>query len=429
MLGAASSTRGIDWVPCQMSRIAALVLVLCFTMNLLARGVSETYVVFLLPLREHFDWTRSEVTSVYSLYMLVHGLASPLAGLLFDRLGPRATYCTGLTALGGGYLLAAHVDSLWGFYACVGFLGGVGVATLSMVPASGLVSRWFQHRLGTAMGIVYAGLGCGVIMLVPVTQMLIERAGWRAGYLVLGGGLLALLPVLALLPWRQMAAGRPVFQSSSGLAGSGSVIGRHEWTLREAVRTRAFWSLFAVFFFTSTSIYTVSIQAVAYLVDVGFAALGAAAAFGVSGFLAVAGMIGAGWLSDIIGRRLTMLITYSLTVAGIAALLALGHVANPVPALLVAFVVCFGVAQGTRGPVVSAVAAQLFPGRGLGTIYGAITMGIGVGAAVGSWMSGFLYDLTGAYDAGFALSIAAALSGLAIFSAIPRSGEAREPGA
>ena len=87
---------------------------------------------------------------------------------------------------------------------------------MGMVPASALVSRWFRARLGTAMGITYAGLGMGVIAVVPLTQWLIERDGWRSTYATLGGFLLILLPILLVLPWKHFAAGNPEFGAERG---------------------------------------------------------------------------------------------------------------------------------------------------------------------------------------------------------------------
>ena len=86
---------------------------------------------------------------------------------------------------------------------------------------------------------------------------------------------------------------------------------------------------------------------------------------------------------------------------------------------LVVFVVFFGVSMGARGPIVSTIAATLFAGRGLGTIYGTITTGQGLGAAVGSWLAGYLHDLTGGYDTGFALSAGFAVAAITLFWTVP----------
>ena len=266
------------------SHTALTVLAVCFVMNLMARGFGETYVVFLLPLGEEFGWSRSQLTSVYSVYMLVMGLAAPAAGPLIDRVGPRASYVLGLLSLGGGFLAASRMAALWQFYLCVGLLGGIGVAAMGMVPAQALVSRWFRARLSTAMGVAYAGLGSGMIAVVPITQLMIEASGWRAAYQWLGLVLLATAVVVAALPWQRWAPGHPAFRIASTGTGAGDARG---WQVGAALRDRAFWGLFAVFFFTSTAIYSCAIQIVVYLVSIGFDAVTAATAFGATGAVEV----------------------------------------------------------------------------------------------------------------------------------------------
>ncbi len=394
-----------------LKNTAFTVLAVCFLMNLLARGVGETWVVFLLPVGAEFGWSRTELAGVYSVFMIVHGLSAPLVGLAFDVFGPRASYALGLAFLGAGYSIAGHVDALWQIYVCVGVFGGIGVAALGMVTASGLISRWFRARIGTAMGLAYAGLGSGVILLVPLTQWTIEQIGWRGTYTWLGGALLVALPLLLVLPWRSYAAGHPQYASMRAAGAPGG------WTLARAARDRGFWGLVAVFFFTGAAIYATTIQVIAYLVEIGFTPFKAATAFGFAGALSVAGMTAAGWMTDRLGRRRTAAITFSFTIAGIGFLLLLAL--KPGAPLLVLFVLCFGISAGSRGPVVSTLAAELFPGGGLGAIYGVITMGMGVGAGAGSWLSGMLYDLSGGYVACFAFAAAAAALGLAQFWLVP----------
>ena len=399
--------------------MALLVLGLCFVMNMLARGLAETYAVFLLPLSQAFEWDRGQLTSVYAVYMLVAGLAGPAAGMLIDRLSPGVIYAFGVVCLGAGQLLASQLTELWQFYICIGLLGGVGVATMGMVTASTLLSRWFRDRLGTAMGFGYAAPATGVLLIAPFAQVLIDTVGWRMTYFMLGGGLLCLLPLLLLVPWRRIAAGNPDHAS----ARAADVAAQGAWTLGKALRDPSFWGLFNVFLFTSMAIFTIVPQAVAYFVACGFDPLTAAGAFGVTGFLSVFGMIGTGMLTDRFGRRRTATLSYLCTLAGIVALMMLGRV--PSPWLLFAFVLFFGIGQGARGPVVAALAARLYPGGGLGGIYGAITLGLGFGGSAGSWASGLLYDATGGYQAGFVLAATAVLAGAAQFWIFPALDDGR----
>ena len=111
--------------------------------------------------------------------MLAYGLSAPFAGQLIDRLGARVTYGFGLTVLGLGYVLAGSTTELWHYLVTVGLLGGLGSASLGMIVASGLLSRWFTTRIGIIMSLPYAAVGAGMLILPPLTQMLLSTYDWR----------------------------------------------------------------------------------------------------------------------------------------------------------------------------------------------------------------------------------------------------------
>lgn len=390
-------------------RMGLAVLAVCTAMNFLSRGVSDAYAVFLLPLEREFGADRAALTGVYSAYMLAHGLAAPLVGMAYDRLGPRVVYAGGIVCYGAAYVLAGAIGALWQLYLLVGLAGGVAAAAIGMVPASGLVSRWFRARLPMAMGVLYASLGTGILLFAPFTQALIDALGWRGAYRALGAGLLVLLPLLLIPPWRRMAAGHPDYAAS----GVRRTAQGAAWTLSRALGTAAFWALFGVMFVTSLSTYAINVQVVAYLVELGFAPLRAASVYGFVGMLSVVGMLGAGVAAGRFGERAVATFAYLCSIAGIGALALLQT--TPSQVLLIAFVALFGTVAGSRGPLVAVLSARLFAGGGMGAIYGAIVLGLGLGGAVGSWGVGVLHDLTGGYSAGFALGAAGAAAGIAIF--------------
>src|SRR3954464_2658308 len=189
-------------------RLAFVVLGLAFLLMALARGTSETFTVFLLPISNAFGWDRAQTVSVYSIGALCVGLAGPFVGRLFDHSGPRAVYAIGLLLLGAGFSVAAFAQELWQLQACIGLAAGLGSACLGQVTGSLLVSRWFGPRLPIALAVVSSAAGAGVLLLVPLAQILIDHTGWRGAYHILGGVLLLLLPpLLLLLPWRRITAG------------------------------------------------------------------------------------------------------------------------------------------------------------------------------------------------------------------------------
>src|SRR5467141_1849064 len=195
--------------PLKPARVALFVLALCFALSVLGRGLGESFTVFLKPISENFGWDRAEVVSLYSLAALAGGLAAPLIGRLFDRSGPRAVYSFGLILLGGAFLSAAYAQQLWQFRLSLGLCVGLGIAFIGNVPNSILLGRWFGPRLPTAMAIVYSATGAGVLVLLPVSQILIDRFGWRGAYQIFGAVALLLLLPLLLLPWRLFSTGSP----------------------------------------------------------------------------------------------------------------------------------------------------------------------------------------------------------------------------
>jgi MFS family permease len=379
-------------------RTAVAVLATCFTLNMLGRGLGDSYAVFLLPLEREFGWTRSQLTSVYSVFLLVSGFAAPLIGLLFDRVGPRLVYGAGIACIGAAYFAAASLEHLWQFYLLIGALVGVGVAMNGMVPASAMLSRWFQARLSRAIGIAFSATGVGIIVFVPIAQALVDHYGWRGAYQRLGTVLLVLLPAVAfLIPWRRYAAGAPPERASQAPAAGG------EWTLRRALRTRIYWGMVQAFFFTAVGMFAIFVQLVAFLVDAGFPPLSAAAAFGVCGMLSAGSVMGSGFLTERFGSRRVVSVSFAGTILGMLVLLALAR--HPSTALLVVFVLLFGASMGVRGPIISSICTRHFAGPRVATIYGTVFSSNSIGAAIGSLLGGLLHDLTGGYSAGLVFSL------------------------
>lgn len=381
------------------TRTALTVLALCLTLNLIGRGTADTYVVFLLPLEQDLGWTRSQMTSVYAVYLLVNGLTAPAIGFLFDRIGPRWVYGIGMAGLGAAYLLAARITNMWQFFATIGAITGFAVASLGMVPSSGLLARWFRERLSSAISVAFAGMGLGALLIVPAVQYLLQKHGWRDTYQIMGIVLLCLVPLILSMPWRRFTEGHPDY----GGARRGSAAGQLDWTLGRAVRSANFWSLVWIFFLTSVGMFSVTVQTVVYLVEQGFSPIASATVFGTAAMLSVVGIVSTGALSDRYGARRTVTVTYCGSIAGILVLLLMSW--RPQPELLFAYAIVFGLCQGARGPIISSMTTRLFAGSHVATIYGVIYASNAFGAGLGALMGGVMHDLTGSYRPGFALSI------------------------
>ena len=391
---------------------ATLVVILAFVMNLLSRGIGETFAVFLLPIESEMGWSRTTLAGIYAIYMGAHGLAAVVIGWFVDRVGPRVVYTIGLLAYGLAFLLAQFGTEPWHFYLTTGVMAGIAMTAIGMTTATVLITRWYHgpraRQLSPAIGIAYSGMGAGVIIWIPITNQLIEMLGWRETYRTLGIILCVLAVIVYVLPWSKLQL------TPLPLSRFGSVLGgRKDGHLRAALKTKMFWLLFVIMFITAVAMYLVGPQMVAYLVSVGFDSTVASLAFSINGFLTVFGIAGTGWLARYFGMKRVATISYAMSITAVILLACLTVL--PVMALLALAILPLGLSQGARGPIVSVQASQAFSGQGLGAIYGAITMGVGLGGMSGAWLSGVFYDVTGGYVLSYSVSVVCALAGVGLF--------------
>ncbi|MFT4065542.1 MFS transporter [Paraburkholderia sp.] len=378
---------------------ALAVVATCFAFNLFSRGIGDAYTIMLLPLQREFGWTRTELTGVYSLYLLLNGIVAPAVGLIVDRYGPRVVYVGGLFVVGLSLIAASTLNHLWQFYATIGGLVGVGSALIGMVPASALLARWYRRRLASMIGFVFSAAGVGSLILVPTVQFLVMRDGWRTAYRALGSGILLFVGVqLIFVPWRRFETGDSRLHSNVLQHGKDS-----HWTVRAALCSPFYWSLVRVFFFTSIGMYAVLVQFIAYLTDLGFSPLTAAGCFGIMSVLSVISVMMSGVASDRWGGRLTAIVSFVGTAIGMLLLLLLS--VQDQFLVLAGVVLIYGAFQGTRGPIVSALSARHFSGPRAATIYGTILATSAVGSSLGALAAGILHDVTGDYRASLILSI------------------------
>ncbi|HEV8437705.1 MAG TPA: MFS transporter [Methylomirabilota bacterium] len=375
-----------------------------------AFGLFFSFPVFFVPLVEEFRWGRGVTAGAFSLSAIVQGLLSPLVGAMVDRVGPRRVMLVGGTVLAASCLLAGRVSAVWQLYLVTGVLAAIGLCAVGWVPSGTLVAQWFAHRRGSMMGLAFSGMGVGVLVIGPLAQWLITAYGWRHAYSILGAGaLVVLVPVIWFgiveTPRRPAADGE---SARAGTAPAGDGIG-----VSEALATRSFWALFFAYLCTPLAVFPVVTHQVAFAVDLGFPRLFVAGIFGLTGLMSTGGRIVFGVAADRIGRELSATLSYACTAAGTLALLALE--VSPRALWLYLYAVLFGLGFGARGPIITAMASQLFPGRRFGAIYGIMSVGNGVGGALGPWFAGFIHDVTRSYRVAFLIAAAFCAAGSACF--------------
>ncbi|MBI2358416.1 MAG: MFS transporter [Deltaproteobacteria bacterium] len=387
-----------------------VILALSFSNTTFVRGVSGAFSVFYVALLEDFGWSHGVGASIVSINSLVYALVSPLVGWAFDRLGPRALMPLGGLLIGSGLLMSGLSRSLWELLLAYGVVVAMGQGVLGFVSQSALISHWFIRRRGTAMGLATMGQGFGMLLLVPLAQFLISLAGWRAAFMVLGGvSLCALVPTNAFLQSRspsevgQLPDGDPpsVVDGYKARGHKPSQIQR--WTLKAALRSFPFWTITVGHLALGTGLYIFYTHVVAHLVHEGFERLFAALALGLIGFVRIPGTSLWGVISDRLGRDTAYGWSVVITVAGAAGL----AMVNPsFPRWFVyAVAVLFGLGHAAGNPTYGAVIGDIFGGSHVGTIFGFLEIGFGIGMALGSWLGGALFDVTGSYHWAFGLGV------------------------
>ncbi len=375
---------------------------LAFLHIAVSRGLHGTFGVFFVAMVSAFGWSRATTAGAISLAIIFEGACLPFAGALTDRIGGRKTLMLGGLVLAVGVGFASTISSIWHFYFWVGIISAFGIALIGMVPHVAILSREFPQRRGTALGIAWAGGGVGIVLLVPLAQLLIDTWGWSIAYIgvAMVTALLVIPPVQLFLP--RVSTINP--EPPSTTAKSATEQNETDWTVRRALTNPAFWLLFIARTLASMGNQVIVTHQIAHAVDVGYSTVFAASIFGFMGVISIGGRMLFGYLADIMNRQMVFTSVQAISAVGIFALLML-HDATA-PWLLYTYAVCYGLGQGSRALVLSAISADIFSGKHFGAIFGYFTFSIGLGGAIGAWLGGFLFDLNHSYTIAFWVSLA-----------------------
>ncbi len=374
-------------------------------------GVWFSFAVFFVALVEDFAWSRADASLAFSLGNLLQAVLAPLVGVLTDRIGARWVVSTGLGLMALALAGCSQVQTLGHFLVFFGLGVGGGVALAGPVAHSVLLANWFARQRGALIGFAFAGMGIGVQLVGPLAQQLILLIGWRQSFMVLAVGVAVYTVFVAftlrshphLVGLEPYGASEPVFSQTAPSHTPSKPC--RLWTVREALRTREFWALAVVQVLIPVGIFPIAAHQVAYLVDAGFSKVIAAAILGHMGFMSACGRVAFGALSDRLGRFGGVTLSVLCSQIGIVVLLGISDAAITWPLYLYAFF--FGLGYGARGPIISALTADLFPSRHFGAIFGLMSIGHGIGGALGPWYGGYVYDRLGAYTPAFVVALLA----------------------
>lgn len=375
--------------------------------------------VFLVPLQEHFGWSRAAIAGGSATAAVVSGMVSPLVGMWIDRYGSRVVMAAGAFVMGAAFVLLSAMGALWQLYA-LNALAAMGITCAAWIPNQTLIANWFARQRGLAMGIALTGIGFGGLVMAPLTAALIARLGWRLAFAV-QGGLIWVLVVTSILV---LVRSRP---ADIGLLPDGDTdTAEHAaesarsaaagLDLGQALRTGGFWILATAHFLWTFASLSIIGHFVAYLRDFGFESHTAAAALGFTIGISVAGRVLFGFLADATSKRHVLAAGLAISGLGIFVLLSVESFAA-----LPVFVITYGVALGGIAVLFPLLVGECFGLLAYGKILGLIMIAATLGGAAGPVLTGRIYDVTGSYRIAFILHVGAFLAAAAAVYLLPTS--------
>ncbi|HYG55854.1 MAG TPA: MFS transporter [Burkholderiales bacterium] len=365
----------------------------------IAYGIWYAYSVILVALLAEFGWSRSTLAGAFSVFTLVHGGMNPVVGALCARFRPLRVMATGGVLMGISLFACSTISTPLELFLYFGIATAAAVCIGGWVPSLVFVQGNFPERLGLSIGIISSGVGVGMLLVVPLTQWLIEAFGWRAAFQALG--LIAVAWIVPSSLWlrkfmlkkiQNQIRGRSPEKKNQATSGS---VPRQELTLRQAMRTEPFWLFLAAFFFGNVCSQTMHVHQVAFLVDKGLAAMVAASVVGVVGLASIFAKTGGGWLADRMERELVYVGGITIMVTAAFALLFVGE--KPTAWGAYGYAILLGVGYSATASLIPAMLSDRYSGRHFGSIVGVGLMGSAAGSALGPWLAGTLYDALGSY--------------------------------
>jgi OFA family oxalate/formate antiporter-like MFS transporter len=357
----------------------------------LALGAVYAWSVFVNPLRDRFDWSRTQVTLTFTISIFMLGATAYFGGLWMNRKGPRIVGMTAGVLYGIGVILASQsADKLWLLYLSYGFIAGTGLGFGYIVPVATLV-KWFPDRRGMITGIAVCGFGGGAVLTAPIAKALISSVGVLSTFAYLGIAYLVMVVGAAWFMTNPPEGWKPAGWEPS--AAQQTQRSAKDYLLPEALRTWQWYALWALLFLNVTAGISLISQASDMTQEItGVSATAGAALVSLISIANATGRFLWAWLSDFITRRWVFLTMFALQ-AVLFLLLPQARAYALFSLLAFIIITCYGGGFGTM----PAFAADYFGPRNVGTIYGLMLTAWGVASAVGPLLLSTLRDASGSY--------------------------------
>jgi len=352
--------------------------------------VPYTFSLFLDPLHAAFGWKREAMGGAFALAAITVALVSPAIGFLLDRFPPRRIILPAILAFAIALASLSRLSSQISQFYLTFLVLGLAANGTAQFAYTRTILTWFSRHRGFALALLLTGSGVGSIVIPPLTEWMIQRHGWRDGWLLLGGIALLGLPLTAMLVRNRPE--RPLVRTDRQAPGM---------SVAAALRTTAFWILAVITILSAFSENGLVTNLAAILTQHGILATGAALALSVRGGAGIVGRLFIGFAIDRVSPERIQTFVLALAAGGTLIL----AFANTGPVALLGAAV-LGVGLGSEADVAPYLLARYFGRRHFSVLYGLTWTAYAIGGGTGPLWIGHLYDRAGAYQARFILYLA-----------------------
>jgi MFS family permease len=381
-------------------------------------GSRFSFGVMFKPMIADYGWSRGSLSLVFFLNMALYAFSLIVAGRLYDRYGPKWVICISTIFLSVGFMLTAFIHSLWQFFVSYGVIAALGLGGPSVSLMAAITSKWFEKLRGLAISIALAGSSLGQFVLVPLVTIITLSHGWRVSYFSIGLVMLVVNIILVVLVMRgdpdvlgQRPFGSKRKKGDGGSQHGASGIGIRDLGLRDAMRTRSLWLFSIVMFVCGSGDFLVATHLIPLVTDYGISPVTAGSMLAWFGLMSLAGLLVAGPVSDLIGNKIPIALTFLLRFFLFLLVLRYQTLGS-----FYVFALLFGFTLLITAPLNATLMGRLYGFSHVGLITGFITTVHHVGGGFWVWMGGWIFDRTGSYQLAFVLSAIMALT--AFFSTI-----------
>ncbi|WIL37132.1 MFS transporter [Bacillus stercoris] len=381
---------------------AWIIVSVTFLILLAVQGVRLSFGAFVEPWERQFSMDRSTISLISTMSFIVYGISQPVIGRLVDKWGARAVLAWSALLTGVSIFLTYLVTSPWQLFLLYGLGVSLGIGGASNVAASVLVVNWFSKKRGLAFGIMEAGFGAGQMLLVPGSLMLIHWFSWKLTVVVLGLLLIVIVFPAALLMLRNNPSEKKT-EPIGGLAASEKDTAPKTTALSVTgmFRMRQFWFLILPFLICGfTTVGLMDTHLIPFSHDHGFSTTVTSAAVSLLAGFNIAGILLSGIIADRWSSRKILCFLYAVRAMSIVIL-----IYSHEPYLLLAFAILFGLVDFATVAPTQMLATQYFQNYSIGLMIGWLSLAHQIGSALGAYVPGVIYTITGEYTLAFYLSI------------------------